>query len=55
MTSINGFCNEEFEMEKEFCQKKVHVSVIKMYDSKDGRYITENMLKTKFETFGQNV
>lgn len=56
MTSINGFCNEEFELEKEFCHQKKkqthkHVSVIKVHGSKDGRYITENTLNTKFETF----
>lgn len=32
MTSINGFCNEEFELEMEFCQKKMHGFVIKVYD-----------------------
>lgn len=59
MTSINGFCNEEFELEKEFCHKKKkqtkYVSVIKVHGSKDGCYITENTLNTKFETFWQEV
>lgn len=55
MTSINGFCNEEFELEKEFCQKKVHVSVIKTDDSEDGHNIIENTLKTKFEIFWQKA
>lgn len=32
MTSINGFRNEEFELEMEFCQKKMHGFVIKMDD-----------------------
>lgn len=55
MTSINGFCNKDFELEKEFCEKKMHFSFIKMHDSEDGCYITENTLKTKFETFWSKV
>lgn len=51
MTSINGFCNKEFELGKELSEVKMHVSVIKMHDRENGCYITENTVKTKFETF----
>ena len=47
MTSINGFCNEEFELEKEFCQKKMHVSVIKVHEAK----MDATSLKTPWKLF----
>lgn len=46
MIIINGFYNEEFQLEKEFCLKKMHITVMKIHDSEDGRYITEKTLNT---------